>query len=61
MHSNGFFCPKHMTLKSDVKFKEKRTLGSKNDIRNLVIFNVSSDKSEILHLIVLLLLKVYYV
>ena len=35
-----------MTLKSDAKFEEKLTLGSKNDMRNLVNFNVSSDKSE---------------
>ena len=34
-----------MTLKSDVKFEEKLTLGSKNDMRNLVNFNVSSGKS----------------
>ena len=33
-----------MTLKSDPKFEEKLTLGSKNDIRNLVNLNVSSDK-----------------
>ena len=38
-----------MTLKSDAKFEEKLTLGSKNDIRNLVNFNVSSDKSENRH------------
>ena len=35
-----------MTLKSDAKFEEKLTLGSKNDMRNLVNFNESSDKSE---------------
>ena len=29
-----------MTLKSDAKFEEKLTLGSKNDMRNLVNFNV---------------------
>ena len=38
-----------MTMKSDAKFEEKLTLGSKNDIRNLVNFNVSSDKSENRH------------
>ena len=38
-----------MTLKSDVKFEEKLTLGSKNDMRNLVNFNASSGKSENLH------------
>ena len=31
------------------KFEEKLTLGSKNDMRNLVDFNVTSGKSEILH------------
>ena len=50
-----------MTLKSDAKFGEKLTLGSKNDRRNLVNFNASSGKSENLHFDVLLLLKVYYV
>ena len=45
-----------MTLKSDAKFEEKLTLGSKNDMRNLVNFNVSSGKSENLHFHVLFLL-----
>ena len=49
-----------MTLKSDVKFEEKLTLGFKNDISNLVNFNGSSDKFENLHFDVQLLLKVYY-
>ena len=35
-----------LTLKRDAKFEEKLTLGSKNDMRNLVNFNVSSGKSE---------------
>ena len=35
-----------MTLKSDARFEEKLTLGSKNDIRNSVNFNASSGKSE---------------
>ena len=35
-----------MTLASDAKFEEKLTLGTKNDIRNLVNFNVSTGKSE---------------
>ena len=39
-----------MTLNSDAKFEEKLTVGSKNDMRNLVSFNVSSGKSEKLHL-----------
>ena len=50
-----------MTLKSDAKFAEKLTLGSKNDMRNLVNFNVTSDKSESLHLDVLLLSIAYKV
>ena len=33
-----------MTLKSDEKFEEKLTFGSKNDTRNLVNFNESSGK-----------------
>ena len=37
------------------------TLGSKNDIRDLVNFNANSDKSENLHFDVLLLLKINYV
>ena len=35
-----------MTLKSDAKLEESLTLGSKNDMRNLVNFNASCDKSE---------------
>ena len=31
------------------KFEEKMTLCSKNDMKNLVNFNVSSGKSESLH------------
>ena len=50
-----------MILKSDAKFEEKLNIGSKNDMRNLVNFNVSSDKSKNLHFDVLLLSKVYYV
>ena len=38
-----------MTPKSDAKFEEKLTLGSKNDMRNLVNFNASSGKSGNLH------------
>ena len=36
------------------KFEEKMTLWSKNDMKNLVNFNVSSGKSESLHFNVLL-------
>ena len=50
-----------MTLKSDTKFEEKMTLGSKNDMRNLVDFNASSGKSENLHFDVLLLPVAYKV
>ena len=44
-----------MTLRSDAKFEEKLTLGSKNDMRNLVNFNASSGKSGNLRFGVLLL------
>ena len=50
-----------MTLKSDAKFEEKLTLGSKNDMRNLVNFNVSRSKSENMHSDVLLLSITYRV
>ena len=50
-----------MTLTSDSKFGEKLTLGSKNDVRNLVSFNASSGKSENLLFDVLLLSKLHYV
>ena len=35
-----------MTLKGDAKFKGKLTCGLKNDIRNLVNFHASNQKSE---------------
>ena len=41
------------------KFEEKLTLGSKNVMRNLVNFNVTSGKSESLHFDVLLFLIAY--
>ena len=50
-----------MKLKSDVKFEEKLTLISKNDMRNLVNFNASSGKSDNLHFDMLLSSRVYYV
>ena len=50
-----------MTVKSNAKFEEKLTLDSKNDMRNLVNFNVSSGKSENLHFDVLILLIAYKV
>ena len=49
-----------ITLKSEANF-EKKTLRYKNDMRNLVNFNVNSDTSENLSFDVLLLSKVYYV
>ena len=50
-----------MKLKSDAKFEEKRTLGSKNGMRNLMNFNASSGKSENLHFDLLLLSIAYKV
>ena len=50
-----------MTLMSDVKFEEKLAIGSKNDMINLVNFNMSSGKSKNLHFNVLLLLVAYKV
>ena len=49
-----------MTLKSNAKFEENLTLGSKNDMRNLVNFITTSGKSENLHFDELLFSKVYY-
>ena len=50
-----------MTMESDVKFEEKTAHGFKNDMTNLVNFNVSSGKFENLHVDVLLLSIVYKV
>ena len=49
-----------MTMKSDAKFEEKLTPGSKNDKRNLINLNASSGKSENLHFDVQLSSKAYY-
>ena len=38
-----------MTLMSHAKFEEKLALGSKNDMANLVNFNMRNDKPENLH------------
>ena len=38
-----------MTLKDDAQFKVKPTRGLRNEIRNLVNFHVSNQKSENLH------------
>ena len=35
-----------MKLKSDAKFKEKLTCGFKYDVRNLVNFHLTTQKSE---------------
>ena len=40
-----------MILMSDAKFEEKLALGSKDDMTNLVNFNMSSGKSESLHFV----------
>ena len=50
-----------MTLKSDAKFEEKLTHGSKNDMMNLINFNADSGKSESLHFNVLFLSIAYKV
>ena len=50
-----------MTLDSAAKFEENCLLVSKNDIMNLVNFNMSSGKSENLHFNVLLLSIAYKV
>ena len=50
-----------MTLESAAKFAEKLTLGSKNDMRNLLNINVSSGKSGNLHFDALVLSIAYKV
>ena len=50
-----------MTLMSDGMFEEKLTLDSKNDMTNVVNFNMSSSKSENLHFDVVLYLIAYKV
>ena len=48
-----------MTLKGDAKFKGKLICGLKKDIKNLVNFHASSQKSENLRLDQILLSKAY--
>ena len=48
-----------MTLKGDANFKGKLTCGLKNDIRNLVNFHASRQKSGNLHFDGLLFSKAY--
>ena len=55
----GIMC--HDTEEWYEKFKGKLTRGLKNDIKNLVNFHASSQKSENLHFDGLLLSKVYKV
>ena len=50
-----------ITLNSNAKFEEKLILDSKNDMRNLVNFNLSNGKSENLQFDVLLLSIAYKV
>ena len=50
-----------MTLKGDGKFKGKLTRGLKKDIKNLVNFHSSSQKSKNLHFNELILSKAYKV
>ena len=49
-----------MTWKSDAKFEEKLSLGSKNGMTNLVNSDVGKGKSENLHFDVVLLLSTVY-
>ena len=50
-----------MTVMSNAKFEEKLALGSKNDMTNLVNFNMSSGKFENFHFDEVLLLIAYKV
>ena len=50
-----------MTLENDTRFEEKLAHGFKNNMTNLVNFNVSSGKSENLHFDMLLLSIAYKV
>ena len=68
LHFDGLFLPKAykdldekvklclMALKIDANLEEKLTLGSENNMRNLMIFDVSRGKSENLHFDELILL-----
>ena len=47
--------------KESAKFEGKRTLGSKNDMKNLMNLNVTSGKSESFHFDVLLFSIAYKV
>ena len=58
LYIDGLFSYKELILKGDAKFKEKLTLGLKND-KNLVNFLASCRKSENLHFDGLPLSKTY--
>ena len=48
-----------MTLKTDAKFEEKLIFRFKNDMRNLVNFDLSTQKSQNLNFDGVLMSKVY--
>ena len=48
-----------MTLKSDAQFEEKLTLAFKNDMSDLVDFDVNKAKSENMHFNGLILSKIF--
>ena len=48
-----------MTVKSDAQFEEKLTLAFKNDMSDLVDFDVSKAKSENMHFNGLILSKIF--
>ena len=50
-----------MTVKGDQIFKEKLTIGLKNEVKNLVTFQASSRESENLYFDGLVLSKAYKV
>ena len=54
----GFFRPKHTKIKMK-KYIKVMTLDSKNEVRNLVNFSLSSGKSENSHVVMLLLSIAY--
>ena len=56
----GFFCPKHTKIEMK-KYIKVMTLDSKNDLRNLRNFNLSSGMSENSHFVILLLSIAYKV
>ena len=59
LKSTEEFCV--MTMKNDTKFEQELTCQLKIDIRNLINFDQSTQKSKKLHFNELLLSKVYNV